>query len=136
MGVLSLCRDAVGVFLSPNQLGNTRYGTLIPLQRCSRSILKSQPTGSHSLWDSYPSVEMQSVYSSVPTNWVTLAIGDLSLCRDAVGVFLSPNQLGHTRYGSLIPLQRCSRCILKSQPTGSHSLWESYPSAEMQSVYS
>ena len=136
MGLLFLCRDAVGLFLSPNQLGHTRYGSLIPLQRCSRCIRKSQPTGSHSLWDSYPSAEMQSVYSLVPTNWVTLAMGLLSLCSDAVGLFLSPNQLGHTRYGSLIPLQRCSRSIRKSQPTGSHSLWDFYHSAEMQSVYS
>ena len=145
-GVLPLCRDAVGVFCSLSRLGqhDTCWGSLTPLQRCSRCILQSQPIGPtrHSLGESYPSAEMQSVYSAVSADWAntTLVGGVLPLCRDAVGVFCSLSRLGQhdTHWGSLTPLQRCSRCILQSQPIGptGHSLGESYPSAEMQSVYS
>ena len=43
-----------------------------------------------------------------------------------------------THLRSLTPLQRYSRCILQYQPTGQpgHSFEESYPAAEIQSVYS
>ena len=108
-GVSTLGRDAVGVFNSPGWLG-------------------------HSLGESYPLAEMQSVYSTAPADWATgwgsltplqrcsrciqqprligpLAGGVLPPCRDAVGVFNSPGWLGH-------------------------SPGESYPPAEMQSVYS
>ena len=93
-GVLPLCQDAVGVFCSPSQLGyqDTHW------------------------WESSPSAEMQLVYSAAPANLATKTlIGKvLPLCRDAVGVFCSPSQLGH-------------------QDTH----WESLtPSAEMQLVYS
>ena len=94
----------------------TRWGSFIPLQRCSWCILQPQPTG-------------------------PLVGGVLSLCRDAVGVFYSLSQLGHslgefypfaemqlvystasanwaTHWGHLIPLLRCSWCILQPQPTG------------------
>ena len=66
--VLPLCRDAVGVFYSPSQLG-------------------------HSLEESNPSAEMQSMYSIAPTDWAI-------------------------HWKSFTPLQRCSRCILQPQPTG------------------
>ena len=136
--VLLLCRDAVGVFYSPSRLGHslgkycssaemqseyttapadlaTHWGSIAPLQRCSRSILQPQPT-----WP---------------------LIGEvLLLCRDAVGVYYSPSRLGHslgkycssaemqseystapadlaTHWGSIAPLQRCSRCILLPQLT-------------------
>ena len=46
----------------------------------------------HSFVESYPSAEMQSVYSTAPVEWATR--------------------------GRLSPLQRCSRCIVQSQPTG------------------
>ena len=44
----------------------------------------------------------------------------LTLCRDAVDVFYSPNRMGHkTLVGeSLFSLQRCSRCILQPKLTG------------------
>ena len=70
---------------------------------------------------SYPSAEMQSVYSTAPGDWATGILvgaggGVLPLYRDAVGVFYSSRWLGHrnTRW--------CGGA--------------SYPSAEMQSVYS
>ena len=58
----------------------------------------------------------------------------LTLFRDIVGVFCSPSRLG-SRWGSPTPLQRCNHSVLQPQPTGP-SLMESYPSAEMHSVYS
>ena len=72
--VLSLCKDAVGVFYNPSRLGHR----------------------GHSLGESYPSAEMQSVYS---TALVDYAIKD-------------------TRWESPFPLQRCSRCILQPQSPG------------------
>ena len=122
-GILSLCRDAVGVFYSPSQLGQSYpelllqgnltplqrsshiqdtlgWGCLTLLQRCSRCILHTQPTG--------------------PVILRTLIGGILSLCRDAVGVFYSPSWLGQSYpgfslRGNLTPLLRSSQCIL--QPT-------------------
>ena len=74
-GVLPQGRDAVGVFYSPNQLG---HRTLV--------IAKG----------SYTWAEMQSVYSTAPTDWAT----------------------GHSLWGrGLTTWQRCSRCILHPQLT-------------------
>ena len=129
--VLPLFRDAVGVFYSLSRLG-PRWGSLTPFQICSRCILQPQSTGP-SLGQSYPFSEMQSVYSTAPVDWA-LVEAVLPLFRDAVGVFYSPSRLG-SRWGSLTPFQRCSRCILQPQPTGP-SLRQSYPFSEMQSVYS
>ena len=120
-GILPLIRDSVGVFDSPYRLGHR----------------------THIGGGSYLSAEIQSVYSTVPTDWATghTLAGDLTsqqrfsrcnrqslstgpqdtrwrgilpLCRDAVGVFDSPYRLGHR----------------------THVGGGSYPSAEMQSVYS
>ena len=67
---------------------------LTPLQRCSRCIQQPDLTGppGHSLAESYPSTEKQSVYSTAlsPADWATRTI---------------------FREG-LTPLQRCNRCIL------------------------
>ena len=106
-----------------------RWGRLIPLQRCSRSIRLPEPTG----------LKWFSVIC------MTLIVGVLLLCRDAVDVFYTSVWLGHslrvkesyssaemqsmystspvdwaTRWGweSLTLLQRCSQCILQSRPTG------------------
>ena len=129
--VLHLCRDAVGVFYRPSQLG-------------------------HPLWKSCTSAEMQLVYSTAQSTGPPV-VKVLHLCRDAVGVFYRPSQLGHplwksctsaemqlvystapvnwaTRCESLAPLQRCSWCILQHQLTGPLVV-ESCPSAEMQLVY-
>ena len=144
--VLPLCRDAVGVFYSPNRLGHRTlvWEGLTPLQRCSRRILQPKSTGPQDtcLGGSYPPAEMQSAYSTAQIDWAT---GHsfrrvLPLCRDAVGVFYSANRLGHrtlVREG-LTPLQRCSRRILHPNSTGPQDtrLGGSYPSAEMQSAYS
>ena len=145
-GVLPFCRDAVSVFYSPSQLGHKTlaWRSLTLLQRCSQCILQPQPTGPQDtcMEESYPSAEMQSVYSTAPANWATRHLhgGVLPFCRDAVSVFYSPSQLGHKTlaWGSLTLLQRCSQCILQPQPTGPQDtcMGESYPSAEMQSVYS
>ena len=129
--VLPFCRDAVGVFCSPSRL-SSRWAGLTLLQRCSRCILQPQPT-ELSLGGSYPSAEMQSVYSAAPADWALVG-RVLPFCRDAVGVFRSPSRLS-SRWAGLTLLQRCSRCILQPQPT-ELSLGGSYPSAEMQSVYS
>ena len=65
----------------------------------SSSITRASPSDclasyqGHLLGGSYSSAEMQSVYSTVPADWVT-------------------------RWESLTPLQRCSQFILQSQPTG------------------
>ena len=144
-GVLLLYRDAVDLFYSPSRLGyqNPRWGSLTPLQRCSRFILQPQSTGlpESSLGESYSSTEMQSIYPTAPVDWATriLVGGVLLLNRDAVDLFYSPNRLGYqnTRWGSLTPLQRCSRFILQPQSTGlpESSLGESYSSTEMQSIY-
>ena len=109
-----------------------RWKSLTPLQRCSWCILQFQPTGP-SLEESYPFAKMQLMYSTVPADR-TLVGRVLPLCRDAVDVFYSPSRQD-PRWRSLTPLQRCSWCILQSQPTGP-SLEESYPFAKMQLMYS
>ena len=99
--VIPLCRDAVGVFYSSSRLGHpdTRWGSHTPLQKCSRCILQLQQTGppGHSLEKSYPSAEMQLVYSTAPADRATRTlVGEvIPLCRDAVGVFYSSSRLGH-----------------------------------------
>ena len=37
---------------------------------------------------------MQLVYSKAQADWALLGVGVLPLCRDAVGAFYSPSQLG------------------------------------------
>ena len=51
--------------------GHSLGGGLISLPRCSWCILQPQLTGSQDthLVGSYPSAEMQSVYSTVPADW-------------------------------------------------------------------
>ena len=75
-GFLPLCKDAVGVFYRPAD--------------CA--------TG-YSWWGSYPSAEMESVYTSEPAYWATGLLcvcgGVLSLYRDAVGVYYRPSLLGY-----------------------------------------
>ena len=68
----------------------------------SSSITGASPTGclvsnpGHSLGKSYPSTEKHSMYPTVPADWAT-------------------------RWGSLTPEQRSSRCIVQSLPTGPNS---------------
>ena len=144
--VVPLCRGAVGVFYNLNILGyNILLGRgLTPLQRCCRCILQPQPTGSQDThWArSYPSADALSVYSTTPANWATghSLGGVLPLCRGAVGVFYNPTRLGHnTLIGrDFTPLQRCCRCIVQPQHTGSkYTHWaRSYPSVEVLLVCS
>ena len=98
---------------------------VLPLCRDAADVFysPSRPGQSYpgqSLWESYASAEMQPMYSTAPAD--------------------RASHIQDTHRGILTPLQRCSRCILQTQPTGpvisEHSSWESYPSAEMQSVYS
>ena len=124
-GVLSFCRDAVGVFYIPSRPGN-------------RTLVGKRGF--------FPSAEMQSVYSTSPVDRATgLSLGRggsfllqrcsrcilhpqstgqqdsrweegvLSFCRDAVGVFYIPSRLGN-------------RTLVGKRGF--------FPSAEMQSVYS
>ena len=66
--VLPLCSDAIVVFYCSSRLGS-RWESLAPLQRCNGCILQLQPIGP-SLGEFCLSVEMQSVYSTVSTDWV------------------------------------------------------------------
>ena len=70
----------------------------------------------HSLVESYPSAEMQSMYSTAPadltiqdTDW-----GSLTPLQKCSRCILQPKQTEphDTRWGSLTPQQRCSWCIL------------------------
>ena len=71
--VLPLCRDAVCVFYIPSWLGyqDARWESFTPLQRCSLCVLHPQPIRppGHSLGEFYPSAEMQSAYSTTPSDW-------------------------------------------------------------------
>ena len=82
------------------------------------------------------SAEMQSVHSAVPAAWINLLGESYPSFKDAVGVCCSPNRLSQLVEGVLSLLQRISQCILQPQPTGPTRWRESYPSAEIQSVYS
>ena len=111
-GVLSLCRDSVGVFNRPKRLNWVGFVSYL----------------GPSLGGSYPPEEMQLVYTTAPTDWIvmvwytgqSLAVLPAPTWRDAVGVFYSSSQMG------------CDGLV--SYP--GYSLVGSYPSAEMQSVYS
>ena len=124
-GVVSLCRDGIHVFYSPSRLGNRTLvgGSLTLLQRCNTCILQPQPTRQQDTrWgESYPSAEMQYMYSTAPANWATghSLGGVLPFCRDAIHVFYSPGRLGNRTLvgGSLTLLQRCNTCILQPLPT-------------------
>ena len=65
----------------------------------------------------------------------TLVEGVLPLCRNAVSVFYRSSWLGHRTLieGRLTFLQKCSRCILQSQPTGSFISWDFLPCNEKKS---
>ena len=85
------------------------------LQRCSRCILELQPTG---LLLGYPSAEMQSVYSTVPADWATGHwLGESYSSAKMQSVYSIAPANWATRWESLNPLQRWTRCILQPQPT-------------------
>ena len=75
-GVLTLCRDTVGVFYCLSCLGyhEIHWRRLIPLQRHSRCILVPTLTRIpwNSLGESYPSAETQSVNYTAPAYWDTM----------------------------------------------------------------
>ena len=95
---------------------------------------------------SCPSAEMQSVYSTAPADWAShirtlVSGGVLTLSKDAVGLFYSPNRLGQSYQDtcfrwSLTPLVYSTApndgpvILGHSFPVGF------YPSVKMQSVYS
>ena len=117
-GVLPLCREAVGVFYSPNRLGLT--------VKCN--IQDTRWLGS------YLSAEKQSVYSTVPTDWAwplsaisrTLAGWRLTLLeRSSRCILVSTNWAWSLSAISrtvvdwgLTPLDRSSRCFLQPQLSG------------------
>ena len=84
-------------------ISRTLVGGVIPLYREAVGVFYSRGLGlcplNHStlVRGGYPSAEMLSVYSiaPAPAHWAT----------------------GHSLEEGLTPLQRCSRCILQSQPT-------------------
>ena len=180
--VLPLCKDAVGVFYSPadwatgHLLGGSypsAIGVFYSLNWLDhRSLFRG---------GSYPSAEMQSVYFTASIDLTTghslgqgvtplqrcnrcilqpqltwpqgTRWGSVSpLCRDAIGVFSSPNRLDHRALVgagshtsaeiksvySIAPadratgnslkegftlLQRCNQCILHPQPNGLTNIW-------------
>ena len=105
--VSAFYRDTVGVFYNPAD--------------CS------------TLGESYPSAEMQSLYSATPADWATLG-ESYPVCRDAVDIFWSPVRLGSV--GKVLPLYRHAVGIF-CNPKTTGQRWESLtPSTEIQSVYS
>ena len=106
--VLPFWRGAVGVFYKPRRLSHRAF----------------------IFWDgSYPSAEIQSVYSTAPADWASgHSLGEVFLlCRDTVGVFNNLSRPGRRALigRGLTLLQRCSRCILQPQPSGpQETRWE------------
>ena len=119
-----------------------------------RTLLKSNHLVSypgHSFSESYLSAEGQSVYPTAPADWATrwgrvtpqqrcsrcilqpkstgpLIRGVLPLCREAIGLFYSPIQRGHSLEMSYPSAEK--QLVYSTAP------WrESYSSAEVQSVY-
>ena len=140
------------IFLS--HILDTRWGSLTPLQRCL-CILQPQPIGplvggvlslsidvvcvfcnpnrlGHSLGESYPSAEM-SVYFAAPTDWAS-RWGSLSPLQRCCLCILQPQPI-RPLVGGVLPLCRDVICVFCSPNRLCHSLGESYPSAEMLSVY-
>ena len=137
--------------------------TKAPLLMYHRNYLVSYP--GRSLWESYPSTVMQSVYSTAPadlatghslrvsyprcrdavgvfysfsTNWAKLLGGILLLCWDAVGVLNNSRRPGYRTFAQIV-LSLCRDTVgiwYSLQPTGTTTLWGWYHSADMQSVYS
>ena len=112
--VLRLQRSAISVFFSISRLAkwicvipwtHVWRRVLTPLQRCNQCILQRQQTGQMDLCHtldtcleegSYPSAEVQSVYSSASADWPNGFVsypghmfggGFLPLCRGAISVF-------------------------------------------------
>ena len=81
--VLFIYRDAVGVCYCPSRMDYSTLigGDLTPLQRCSWCILQPQPNGPQGTlwWGSYPSVEMQSMYSTAPADCAVFVHKKLAL---------------------------------------------------------
>ena len=96
--------------------GATTPGQSGPRNECNEGVFRIPPKLQQHYWNltirllsfictilflgggSYPSAEKQSVYSTAPDDWIkghSLEKGALLLCRDAVGVFYSPNRLGN-----------------------------------------
>ena len=89
----------------------------------------------NSFRESYPSAEMQWVYSTAPVDWSRFSwcilqpqlTGPQDTCwwsltplQRCIRCILQPQVTGppDTCWGSLTPLQRCSQCILQPQLTG------------------
>ena len=144
MGVLPFCRGAVGLFYSPSR-GFTGHslGEYHPLRRCSWCILPPQPTRPQDTrWGEFDSsTEKQTVYSTAPADWATRhSLGEvLLLCREAVGVFYSPNRVVHrTLAGEVLSLAE-EQSVYFTAPAdcaSGLSLKESYTFTVKQSVYS
>ena len=135
VGVLPLFRDAVDIFFGLRRLGYTPCGNLTSLQRCSRYIFSVSADWVTLLVGVLPLFRDAVDIFFGPADWATLLVGVLPLFRDAVDIFFGLRRLGYNPCWSLTSLQRCSRYIFRSPPTRLHSLWESYLSSEMQSIY-
>ena len=127
---------------------DTHWKEVTPLQRCKQCILQPQPSILFTNPSTRAGYDTRSIFkrsltglnselsffqtscltkaeepSLSPAIQAILVWRVLLLCRDAVDVLNSPSRLGHTRWGSLAPLQRCGQCILQSQPIGPVQIW-------------
>ena len=135
--ILLLCREAVGVFYSPSRVGQPS------------DCFMSYPGHWLGRRRTYPSAEMQSVYSTAPVEWASHQIvlchtqdtgwggGELTPPQRCSRCILQPQSSGPAirlfyviprtlvgGKGELTPLLRCSRCILQPQPIGLINKWE------------
>ena len=110
--VLPICREAVGVFCSPNRLGHmTLFRGVLPLCREAVGVFCSPNRLGHmTLFRGVLPLCREAVGVFCSPNWLghmTLFRRVLPLCREAVGVFCSPNRLGHmTLVRGVLPLCR------------------------------
>ena len=72
----------------------------------------------HLLGEVLPSAEMQLVYSTSPAKWATRTLigGGLTLCRDAVGVFYIPREVGKDDLQNVMKLKRIKITIIYDHP--------------------
>ena len=109
MGVLPLCRGAVGVFYCLSRVGHRTFVRGV-LSLCRDAVgVFCDPvdwTTRHSLRESYPFPEMQSVYSSAQVEWATghslgesYAFAEMQSVYSAAPVDLA---IGHS-WGGLTP---------------------------------
>ena len=126
--VLTLCRDAIGVFYSPSRLGHrTPVEGVFLLCRDAVGLFYSPSRLGH--WTLFGGVllfcrdAVGLFYSPSRLGHWTLFGGVLLFCRDAVGLFYSPSRLGHwTLFGRVLLFCRGLFCSLNRLSYPGHFL--------------